>query len=504
MSSHFAGTPTQLRWPKRVLDDLGFRISRFSLAARRPGITVYVSLAAPVLVCLSLLIGPFQTLDEPSHFYRSVQLSEGGILPEISDNHDSAGGKLDTSVKTLGSYYQFISYQRWASTFGADRSDYAAAWRMRPTGTEVFTKFSNTVIYAPTAHAVPALAIWAARALGWRPLAWMYAGRLANSLTAVFIFSIAMYLFPEGRVFIFMFAFLPRTLFGTAALSADALLIPFAALYGAAVCRLGKDDQVSVASLVAIGIATIFICVGKIAYLPLVAVAPMVRFFRERRISGVVLYLCATSVITIGLWLFWTYLISRSVFPIRHNVPINIYGQLSNILSHPLFWLNVLFRTILRNGPGYIDTLIGGELSSKDTRIPYSIVGISGLLLVISAFVAESEHKAQPSGLLVALTSVAASIVAVFLLLYMQYTAFRNPVVDGVQGRYFLPLLPVSIAFFPKFRIGKRLIPAASIALTCWVLFTSGFTLSILNRRYWHERPVAGLRIANPQAHLFD
>ena len=342
----------------------------FDLRRKRPCLVLFLLLAIPTLVATSLLVGPFQALDESSHYYRAVQLSEGRFLPVVSPQGHAAGDYLDVAVHRLGGYFLFLSYNDWWRPFGAAREDERQAWATPLAGRREFAAFSNTVIYFPLAHAAPALAIAAARAAGAPPMAWLYAGRLANAGLATLIFCLAIALFPEGRAFVFVLALLPRTVFGTAALSADALLVPCAALLAALVARLADGARLTRSQHGLVFVALLLVCVGKIAYLPLALIPPLTALLTDRRFSRQVTLLAASSLLTALVWLGWLLAIRHDVFAIRNDVPIDVYGQLAHLVRRPAHAASVLVHTLIQSGPGYIDNLVGGQLGSEQRGSP--------------------------------------------------------------------------------------------------------------------------------------
>ena len=463
----------------------------FDLTSRRTCIALFVILTVPTLLGLSILAGPFQTYDEAANFYRSVQLSEGRFLPVKSPNGNAAGDYLDATLQRLGGYYTSRAYTRWDTSFGSGKEDFEAAWAEPLAGRVEFTKFSNTVIYFPLAHVAPALTISLLRHLDAPPMAWAYGARLTNAGLAVLIYCVAIAFFPEGRAFVFVAALLPRTLFATASISPDALLIPFAALFAALVGRLAKQGSLPHAQLALLIISTFFISVNKLAYIPFVTIPPMISAIASRRLSHSTIVLAVAGSATLLVWAAWMVTIRNDVFPIRHDANIDIYGQLYHLLQHPLRGVVVLKNSILKTGWGYLNTMVGGPLGSRETRLPKVVAGITYVFLIGAAFLGRERIRARLVEFGFTAVIVCGTVLAIFLLLYMQYTALDFPMVEGVQGRYFLPLLPVLVAFLPKVKLSTSSIRTLSLATFVWLSITSAETLYLMKARYWSVMPDA-------------
>ena len=459
----------------------------FDLTRARTAIALLLLVSAPTLLALACLIGPFQTYDEAAHFYRSVQLSEGRVMPRVSPGHDAAGDNLDAALQRLGGYYYERSYTRWTSSFGADRQDFADAWAEPLAGRDEFTKFSNTAIYFPFAHLAPAAAIAVLRRFGAPPLAWMYGGRLTNAVLAMLGYCLAIAVYPPMAMFVFVIALLPRTLFATASMSPDALLVAVSVLFGALVGRLAHAWRMTGGHYALLMGATMFIGLNKIAYIPMAAIPFVAELATRRRFSRAAAALGGTAVLTVVVWAGWMVLIKDAVFPIRHDVPIDVYGQLRGLLQDPVRAAGLMKNTFATSGLGYVNAMVGGDLGSSETSVPKFVAGLTWAFLVAAALLGPVRLAARwvPLGA-TAFIALGVSL-SIFLLLYMQYTALGARVIDGVQGRYFLPLLAVLAALLPRFRMQTAQIRLFSAAAFLWLSLTSAETVWSVYKRYWTD-----------------
>lgn len=456
----------------------------------------FLIIAVPAVLALCFLIGPLQGLDEASHFYRSVQLSEGHILPVRSPAADAAGDDLDVSIAKIGGYYADLSYKHWRQSFGSGPADLAAASSTTLSGTRQFTRFSNTVIYFPLAHIVPALAIAVVKRFDNHPMTWIYAGRVLNAVVALAIIVLAIGYFDTGRAFVFVLALLPRTLFSLAALSPDALLIPLAMLFAALVYRLATRERLTWLEHALLFVSGLFICTSKLAYVPMAIIPPVIAMLADRRLSRQVSILTISAVVIVVVWLMWMSLISSSVYPIRHNAHIDIYGQLRWVLAHPLGDLMVLRNSFAQTGFGYFNTMVGGDLGSSEAQLPKWLSGINFAVLAWSA-VSTVERTRGRLLELAFVTLVATGVsIGIFLLLYMQYTEVGHYMVDGVQGRYFLPLLPILVAFLPKLQLSPDRARLLSTAAVLWMTFVASDTVYLLGARYLGATAQPGVSFA--------
>ena len=327
-------------------------------------------------------------------------------------------------------------------------SDIASEWNAERAGDSlIFTAFSNTVIYFPIAHVLPGISIAIARQIGAPPLAWLYIGRLTNALTAVAVSTIAIAIFEETGLFALVLCSLPIVLFEEASLSADALVIPFSILLSALVARIARNTTLEWSFFIGLFISLLYVTVAKIAYIPLVLLPPVVAVIQKRHFKEILpLFLISTLAVT--SWIFWSLLIHNEVFAGgAHSDILDVNRQFRNVLRHPLIFPGAVLRTILniRQSLGLIAQAMGAKLGWLNVSMPKYIVVLSLTTFVTAFTFRESKIPLLGTSRLLTLFLLLCSLVMVYFLFYLQYTPVGQTTVDGIQGRYLIPLL----AFLP-------------------------------------------------------
>ena len=124
------------------------------------------------------------------------------------------------------------------------------------------------------------------------------------------------------------------------------------------------------------------------------------------------------------------------------------FYSLSDAFNDPLGTIAIFFRTLLMNGDYYASTLVGGSLGwlQESIAAPHFVVFIYYLLLLIGAQKSQNDNtdipfsiKAMMAGIFV--ICVLGSMVSMFL----GWTFNFEPIIMGVQGRYFLPVLAAAL-----------------------------------------------------------
>ena len=109
----------------------------------------------------------------------------------------------------------------------------------------------------------------------------------------------------------------------------------------------------------------------------------------------------------------------------------------------------MFLRTLDQMGDWWIGTLVGRSLAWFQFSAPWYVV-LSFLLVLLLAIPksAESDIEIAPMQKVVFVCIFAIGAFLVILSMYFAFTFNTETVIDGVQGRYFLPLLPVLLLAF--------------------------------------------------------
>jgi uncharacterized membrane protein len=413
---------------------------------------IYLIFCAPLVLALVYILPPFQAPDEASHFYRAVQLSHGEMRPTLVYNsyRQGAGGTVDASAHRLIARY--CGTPNWNCRLKtrpplADLVDTNAA----PADTEArqVVAFSNTVVYLPLAHAVPALAITVARSIGISAIGWLYAGRAAAGLFAIAISYIALRLtrFQRPALLIFAIATLPMVTSMDMAIGADSAVISCGLLLMAICVRLldGRTDNKWLWTILVL--AVVYAAAAKLAYLPLAFIpfACAAACDRPRVLVGTAL----VAAVAVGVLLAWSAVIHADVFPISLDLRVDPPGQVAFVRDHPIAFFDVLLKSMILESPHVGSELIGSRLAAWNVFLPKQLFALSAITLALASL-ASGVNVPDLRVRFITMALLAAGASATFAFLYLQNSIVGGPEVIGYQGRYLLPLLPFIALVLPK------------------------------------------------------
>jgi uncharacterized membrane protein len=170
---------------------------------------------------------------------------------------------------------------------------------------------------------------------------------------------------------------------------------------------------------------------------------------------------------------------------------INPLQQINFIISNPLNVFIILIKTTIERFPFYLQSLIGifGWLEYGLDPISYFIYGLFFIYVIFRARRAFPPQKNKKILLSIILII---SYIFIVLLAFVFNTPSGSFTAHGVQGRYFIPLLPFiillivqftqKITLFKRIRIGERLKNIIYILLVGYLIAATFY--SVFNRYY--------------------
>jgi len=397
---------------------------------------------------LAFVTPPFQSPDEPTHFFRSYQISEGVF---VSDWQENTGiGMLPASLAAVCRPFANVRFNRVTTSWRAIQS--VMDIPLRPKERTEFV-IGNSSSYPPIVFAPQAIAIALGRFFGCPPLALMYLARVANLWTWIGIGYCALVIAPAFAQVLLMLMLMPMSICQAASISPDAITnglafvvtaLIFRAVFGA---HSKLESRIGGQWLTAFVLCSAVFSLTKAAYLPLtgmVLLIPPRRFGGRRRFAIVLLLIASACIIPLLLWASLTPGLDMVIYPSASYV--NAHRQFEFLKAHPAAFVQIPLLSAQRDGILVILSFIG-RLGWLNIRLsPVFIAGYYIALILSCRPDADEPRLANPwKFAAIILAAVIASTEAVLLLNYLFWTSVGAPRVDGLQGRYFIPIAPAML-----------------------------------------------------------
>jgi len=453
--------------------------------------TAGVSLLAVLWMTFVMPIG--DGLDEAEHAFRAYQLSLGHLYPQFISclihpmpvgcmgqkghlvPHRRVGGYINwqfyhvlhrtfrLSLSKLGSHFDPRVYTQF---FGA----------MLDGSNTAFPHFENTVLYSPVNYVPSAVVFWFARLLSAPVLATLFVARLISGLVWAALVTSSVALMSRWRWLWAVAVLVPTALAQGPALSSDSMVLGVVAVALAYALRLAHAGEPLRRSQIA-RLATLGLLLGLLKFpIPLVAVAiavlvwPLLGGGRARwGAVGAIVAPCFAA----AAW--WNVTIDAYFLPYRDtvfNAPLRVridqHAQIHYVVTHLVDMPAVLWNTLTSGRLFELDGLVG----TYGTHVAAGWITAVWLVAFGALVLSQAEPSPPTRRTRAALWVIlAASLMVTAVALYLTWNAVGASDVEGIQGRYFAPLLLLVIPLL----IGTVRLPRSGPA---WLLPVAAMVIS--------------------------
>jgi uncharacterized membrane protein len=469
--------------------------------------SIFLVLATIFGLSFVFTIPPFQVPDEAAHMFRAYELSRlhlkleeknnvfGNYLPPAPDNKVTCG-YIPSSFDSAQRQFFYLKFQPNNKTNWKTIKEVGSI-KLNPEN-EKFTEITAGAYsffgYIPQ---IPALII--GRILNFNVLSLFYLGRIFALAFFILCVWYSIRILPFGQHLFIVLALIPMTMTLAGSYSVDSVTNSLSFLALALIFNLMFQQGINFKSkkLVLLIVLLSLFGVLKIIYFPwiiLLLLIPRSAFEKAKYyyFSIAITFLSATL-----LYFGWQYLISINQITNPNIITKKVLEtpsyQLHRILDNPALVFDIISETFKVKGDFYYKSLIG-VLGYLDTLLPRKMYGLYYfLLLAISILDFNKKYTLSiyQRGIIVLFT-LGVFIATIFgMFISDGIESKQSLVVEGVQGRYFIPalivgcfslygLLPNKLSIFQKYKF-----PSVVVFLICLgMLYKTQHTLHL--RYYVH------------------
>lgn len=415
----------------------------------------------------TLITPPFQAPDENQHYMKALLLSEGRVLAE--QRGDLIGAPLPRAAVAFHGVDFPTDVPPTLRRFDRAMLERSGDADARRPGM-AFAEFPNVASYAPSLYAPGAVGLYLGDALDLSRRDAFYVGRLFNAATGLLLLIAALQLLPFGRNALLATVLLPTFAYQTGSLSPDAVINGLGFLGLALALRVGFMGATPARSA-GLFVTAPLLALAKGVYLPLMAAG--LRWPQDRRDRRPWLLIGAMLVGAIGfiLWMKFSggsqalyHIQSRRTGETMMTAPLA--DQLAVVLRDPLAYGRILVSSVIERAPVYALQIVG-RFGWNAILLP--LIAYPLALLMLGAGVATGTGARFGIGQRLWWLAVAGGIALLIeTAMYLTGTPLGADYIQGTQGRYFLPILPlILIALSPSRPIGgaPRLFTGAALLL---------------------------------------
>lgn len=456
---------------------------------------LFVVIALVFGVALIYLTPPLWGADESVHFFRAYQISEGRLNQDeqIINGKKSYSGYIPSSFRKLSNVFAGdINNSAPGSTKQVDDiSKYTEAGSTKISQDKKVPNWLDAITYPAVSYIAPTSGMLIANLFNPTALSLLYAARIATLLFYIMLVFFSIFLLKNKSVkwIVFVVALLPTCLYQASVVNVDSLLFALSFLLFSIIYRLiyenkSQNKYYIISLLVVFGLLVLVkppyvILVLPLIFLPLNKKIPV----RTRRLIRYIIPAVCLSIAVLG---------TLSVQRIISSPPlpsISLSGQLHWIIANPFGYLYTIINTVVMiNWPLFII----GTFGSSFITMPWLVIDLLLLTLVSTAFIktkstsnedSEDVRHMKISGLTFIFASMLTCI-AIATTLFLTWTHIGGNLVEGIQGRYFLPVVCFIL-------LGFRMVTKIRLVVDekkAKVFFASVMTLSLLCSVLWYYK----------------
>ena len=418
-------------------------------------------------ISLAFLTPVFQIPDEPNHFARAWQISEGTLASPVhnlsnKNNLVSFVPSVFFQEKYVGNIVQ--SEGRYSFKDIADfMSEPVNASRDMRT-------INNTGSYAPIVYFPQALGAYVVRSVGGTAGEIYYAMRIGAVLFSALCVFMAIRLLPEKGLLIFLLAMMPMYLAESASIAADAVVFGGCMLVSAYILSLTRcEDRLTVRQCVALIVMAVIVGLLKQVYgtvLLLYFLMPYKRLGSRKKYYSFGVIMLAVCLVSSFVWLYFS--VSRHGVSFALN-KADISAQMEFIKENPFRFLKIIIRSNIILMKFYVNSFIG-QLGWLNLGMPIWFKAI--YIFLIAAGAALGRLNISIKHRIIMILGFAATVLALDMYEYFAWDQPGSLIIEGVQGRYFIPVSLMALSAFSFLRNIKHekevacLVSIMSIAVT--------------------------------------
>jgi uncharacterized membrane protein len=388
-----------------------------------------ISLFSGVGLCF--LIPTQSGFDEITHLARIWEISGGYLIP---NQRLSQGPYLPMAFVDISYRNQFF-YDPVSPDFFSTHGNERINWNN-------FLNHQTRSVYFPTLYLPQAFAVGLlGRVLNAPVLLIVTICRLLYLLGYILLAYCAIRLIPFGKWLLLVLTVAPMAMFQAATISPDSYTNGACFLFIAWVLRLSfQEKPINWKQLwLTIGITTLLLSVkiNAVFLLPLLLLLVFKGFAAKKMLpilAGAVGLLFAVEVVGWNALAYSKYYVNMPGF--------GVLGQLAYIISNPAHVGAILVHDFFIHGIAYLREWVAvyGYNAGQVPPVTYVLF----VVVLVAAWLLSPAEKSlnTRTRITLILTGIAGCFFTI-LILYLSFTRIGSTSIDGVQGRYFIPVIPV-------------------------------------------------------------
>lgn len=404
---------------------------------------------------MTFITPPFQSPDEPAHFFRAYQVSDLGFVPVNQGN--TAGGYLPSSLVKTFFLFRFNSKEHDMKEISGLMNE--ALNMPLDKHNKEYTMFPNMALYAPVLYFPQAIGIAIGKPFNLPPVLLLYLARVFNLLFWVLLMYKAISWMPFNKWLIAALSITPMAVHLAGSANSDALVMAFSFLFLSYVLKIAFEPQAILnwKTLLILTFLSVLVAFSKNIYVLMSALVFLIPVSKANGLKDYLLKLCTffgvTAMVAALMYFFVQGVLDKvdvielyyggSPFPL-----INPDKQIAFIFSDIPRFLSVVLFSFFDAVEMAVKSWIG-ILGWLQIFFPeYYYLGAFLVLMGFAIFGDQKKYVASLWGRLLFLGTFVSILLAFSFTMYCSWNEPGDPRITNLQGRYFIPVAPLALMLF--------------------------------------------------------
>ena len=331
---------------------------------------------------------------------------------------------------------------------------------MIPKGLEemnLYTLFNNNISYNtleaarsggyhPILYIFSGFGILLSKLLQLDPMIGIYMGRCANLIVFFILGYYTIKKIPMEKFLMIIYLLNPMFLQQAASLSVDALTNICSMLFIAYVLYIKYDKKkIETKDFLVLLISFMCVLVGKYAYfllglLFIIIWKELKEYIKTHKKIALIITLIIVAIAS--SWFIYTRFFSTEVTEtLTYQRPQSEESKLMHILRNPMNVIPIYINNFLVNANAYVITFFGQQLGALNIGITQIYILTYIVILILSIFIDKEKYEMDKKNKIINIIIFVLTFHIVLAGLYLGWGVTTDVIIQGVQGRYFIPIV---------------------------------------------------------------
>lgn len=392
---------------------------------------IWIICLIPIGMLFLVYIIPTYGPDENAHLWKAYELSEGIFITKI--NADSSYTTNIPKFYEDNVYPNILNYKDMIEKMD-NETNYKDTTKITNPASGYFSPF----------YCFSAIGLFIGRTLKMNGFYTEYLARLFNYAVFLIIGYYSIKKIPIGKVALGVIMFFPMCLQQGTSMSIDCLLIALSFFYISYTLYLKyKEEIITKNEKIMYCIVSILIAIAKYVYLPICCLSLLLISKKNLSKKEKLFFVIGTIIVPLIIALVWFKISSRyedtRYYLVENNV--NFGKQLEFALNNPLKFTKVILKNFVMSFKNYIFGAVGQSLGWLAIHISSKRILVFLSMLVLAIYIENNSFQLNYREAIYLILITIGVFLLTIIAMYLGWTGIGKEEVDGVQGRYFVPVL---------------------------------------------------------------